>query len=295
MTMTHACTLSARCALAALLAGQLLIAAGIAPSAFASECAAGADAASDIPHAEAGEAERWVQLIAQRHAAVHTIHARITYDRIQDLLGAVERRYGRLVYDAGPPGRFAVHVDRLLVDDRLEQQDRWYVFDGRWLIERLNDRRQFLARQLVGPDTDPADQDPLALGRGPFVVPIGPNAQHMLERFDVSVIHGHEDDNDADTDEADTDAAAGNAETHDLLRLRLVPRDHDRTDFERIDIWYDRDTLLPQRVRSVDQSQNISDIFLRDAQLDAPVDSAIFDTTPPTERGWEIEITPWES
>lgn len=245
------------------------------------------------------EAEGWVHRIAERHAAVRTLHARLTYDRIQELLGATERRFGRLVYEAGPPGRFAVHVDRLLVDDRLEQQDRWYVFDGRWLVERLNDRQQFLARQIVGPDADPADQDPLALGRGPFVVPIGPNARHMLERFAVRVIEGEDKDCEADTDEpADdevrADAAADGEASEDLLHLRLVPRDHDRTDFASIDIWYDRDSLLPRRVRSVDQSQNVSDIFLRDPRIDESVDPTIFDTAPPEERGWEIEITPWE-
>lgn len=258
-------------------------------AAACSVLSAGAPEDETTAEATDPEAEGWVHRIAERHAAVRTLHARLTYDRIQELLGATERRFGRLVYEAGPPGRFAVHVDRLLADDRLEQQDRWYVFDGRWLVERLNDRQQFLARQIVGPDADPADQDPLALGRGPFVVPIGPNARHMLERFAVRVIEG--DDAGSDTD---ADAAADSEAAADLLRLRLVPRDHDRTDFASIDIWYDRDSLLPRRVRSVDQSQNVSDIFLRDPRLDEPVDPTIFDTAPPEQRGWEIEITPWE-
>lgn len=281
--MTHSRAVAVRLTFASLLVTGIGVAACSAQSAGAPENAVATIETSP-------EAEQWVQRIAQRHAAVRTLQARLTYDRIQDLLGATERRFGRLVYDAGPPGRFAVHVDRLLVDDRLEEQDRWYVFDGRWLVERLKDRRQFLARQVISPDTDPADQDPLALGRGPFVVPIGPNARHMLERFVVSVITSEDESDEAATEEAHDVTLAD-----DMLHLRLVPRDHDRTDFASIDIWYDGDSLLPQRVRSVDQSQNVSDIFLRDAQLDEPVDPAIFDTTPPAERGWEVEITPWES
>lgn len=241
-------------------------------------------------------AAAWVRRIADRHADVQSVHARLIYDRIQDLLGAEERRFGILVYDAGPPGRFAVHVDRLLIDDRLENQDRWYVFDGRWLVERLTDRRQFMARQVVAPDADPTMQDPLALGRGPFVVPIGPNGQRLLERFDVEIIEDPPAEPDAmdQTSTGNADDASPATDSSELLHLRLSPREHDRTDFETIDIWYDRQTLLPQRVRSMDSSDNVSDIFLRDLKIDQPVDTMLFDTAPPDERGWEIEITPWE-
>lgn len=277
--------------LAAACSGESTSSDAPAPPPATTQPAAPSEQTTQTPPTDADPvAEAWVARIAQRHAKIQSVHARLIYDRIQDLLGAEERRFGSLVYDAGPPGRFAVHIDRLLVDDRLEPQDRWYVFDGRWLIERLTDRRQFLARQVVGPDVDPATQDPLALGRGPFVVPIGPNGQRLLERFDVDVIEPGAEDN-AD----DELAPAATPDEHALLHLRLVPKAHDRTDFDRIDVWYDRETLLPQRVRSIDPSENVSDIFLRDLRMDEPVDAAIFDTTPPQERGWEVEITPWES
>jgi len=217
----------------------------------------------------------WLERIGHKHADVRTLHAQLVYDRIQGVLGDTQRRLGTLTYEAGPPARFAVHFDRLLVDQRLVEQDRWYVFDGHWLVERLVTERQFLAYEVVPPTSAPVD--PLAIGQGPFVVPISPDPQRLLARFSVAMI-----------DETAEEEPPGS------IHLRLTPRADRAGEFTRIDIWYDRDTLLPMEVWTLDDSENESRVMLREPQVNGPVDAIFFDTQPPGEHGCDVQISPWE-
>jgi len=233
-------------------------------------------ATSPAPTAEQRqEVDTWLQRIAEQQQQIKTLRAKLVYDRIQGLLEDQQRRFGELTYIAGPPAQFAVHFDRLLVEDRLDQQDRWYIFDGRWLVERLDDRKQFTAYEIVPPDATPDEADPLALGHGPFVVPLGADVNRLRERFDVELVPGEEDD------------------PENSVHLRLRPLPQTRIEHTQIDIWYDRDSLLPVRVRTIDDSENESIIVLRDPEVNITIDPSLIDTTAPSERGWDVSITPW--
>lgn len=261
---------------------------GLSASCAAQATTDGADVASQGPDlqrasapAEAAtapasdpQALAWLQRIGRKHAEARTLTAQLVYDRIQGMLGDTQRRLGTLVYEAGPPARFAVHFDRLLVDQRLVEQDRWYVFDGRWLVERLVTERQFLAYEVVPPGAGPADA--LAVGQGPFVVPISPDTKRLLERFDVAVVEAAEED------------------PTKSLHLRLTPRADRSSEFTQIDIWYDRESLLPVQVWTADESENESKVTLREVKVNVPVQVEVFDTQAPTERGWDVQISPWE-
>ena len=203
-----------------------------------------------------------------------TLSAQLRYDRIQGLVGDRQRRFGALVYEAGPPGRFAVHFDRVLVDERLDRQDRWYVFDGVWLVERHEDQKLFMKRQVAPPGGDGAD--PLALGEGPIPIPITSKKDRVLKRFDVEVVAPTESD------------------PVDTVHLRLAPKAGVGVDFESVDLWYGRQTLLPVRVRTVDDSENESVIDVSDAEVNGPVNRALLDTSEPRDPGWRVEVTPWE-
>ncbi|MCC7145855.1 MAG: hypothetical protein IT443_05370 [Phycisphaeraceae bacterium] len=254
------------------------------------------------------QAEEWLDRIAKRHRSLKTLKATLVYDRLQGILGDKQRRFGTLFYTAGPPGKFALHFDRLLVDERLEKQDRWYIFDGHWLIERLDERHQFLAHEIVPPrstpgstpgsapgsdgvneprtsvsgDSPPANSDatkspdPLALGQGPFAVPISPDKDRLLRRFSAVVIESAEDD------------------PANSVHLRLYPKPGARIDYTQVDSWYDRDSLMPLRVRTIDDSENESLVQLSKVEENPMLDEKLFNTKPPTERGWEVQISPWE-
>lgn len=233
----------------------------------------------------ADEADAWLDRIAAVHKDVHALRAELVYDRIQGLLGDQQRRFGTLDYVAGPPAKFAIHFDRLLADERMEKQDRWYIFDGRWLVERLDDRKQFIGQEVEPPpgSTSPTAEnapgggvDPLAMGQGPFVVPISPDKDRILSRYEVVVVPAAEDD------------------PPNSLHLRLTPRQGQRISFTSADLWYDRETLMPQRVQTIDDSENQSIVKLSKVEVNPNVADDLFSTAPPQERGWDVQLSPWE-
>ena len=226
------------------------------------------------------DTDAWLDRIEQRAATIKTLHAKLRYDRTQQLVGDRQRRFGNLVYDAGPPGKFAVHFDRLLVDRRLDRDDRRYIFDGQWMVERYEQEKIFIKRQIAPPpDTQTHDKqpqtDPLALGDGPFVLPLTFDKAQLLKRFDVMLILPTDDD------------------PSQSVHLHLTPKHSHDNRFTELDLWYDRETLLPVRARTIDDSENESVIDLTDVRVNEPIDPAVLDTTPPTTDDWRVEIKPW--
>ncbi len=226
--------------------------------------------------------EPTLEVLTKVEKATHAIEAmtgKITYDRIQGLLGDKQRRYGSLVYHAGPPARFAIHLDRMLIDRAIRPRDRWYIFDGRWLVERLDDEKRFTKWQIVPPDKDPAEVDPLGAGEGPFALPIRVNKNDLVRRFKVQLVEPAEDD------------------PADSVHLKLLPRDGVRVDFQELDLYYDKDTLLPVQVRTLDDAESGDESIIKLRDLDTNpdnVDTTVIDVSEPTERGWHTEVKPWE-
>lgn len=63
-------------------------------------------------------------------------------------------------------------------------------------------------------------------------------------------------------------------------------------DLTRIDLWYDRETLIPRRVATVDDSENTSIIDLMKVQTNRDLPDRTFDTTPPRGAGWDVQVVP---
>lgn len=240
-------------------------------TALAACAAPGGEQPATQPVAASPEVEQWLDRIEQRTDDVSTLRAKVTYDTIQGLLGDEQRRFGTLYYEAGPPARFAIHLDRLVVDNALRPQDRWYVFDGQWLAERIADEKTFIRRELVPPGEE---RDLLRIGEGPFAIPLDLEKDKVLERFEVALVEDQP------------------AEVENSVHLRLTPRPDVDIEQEQIDIWYDRDNLLPVRVHTREEASEESVIRLRDIELGEPIAAERFDTTPPTEPGWQIELKP---
>ncbi len=238
-----------------------------------------AGAASTAAHETSGGYDVTPQLdeildrIEVKSDTIETLQADIRYDRIQGLLGDEQRRFGSLVYQAGPPAQFAVRFDRLVIDNTVRKQDRAYVFDGHWLTEKLDDQKVYIRRQLV--DDDEA-ADPIKLGEGPFALPLNHKKQEVLNRFDVQL-----------ADESDDDDLPG------CYHLLLFP--HEELDIKptRIELWYDRETLLPRRAMTIDErdeSQSVVDILkLRE---NVRVNASIFSIPPPDGHDWVVEEKP---
>jgi outer membrane lipoprotein-sorting protein len=145
------------------------------------------------------------------------------------------------------------------------------------------DTKQFTRRQLAGPNDPP--QDLLSIGRGPFPMPIGQKRRQVLAMYDVT-LHAPN--------------AGAQAPAH---HLTLTPRAAEpnnvpaagRDDLKKIDIWYDRKTLLPERIRTVDDQGNLTTVQLREPKVNELTGVDLdkrFDTSAPTEPGWQVRIIP---
>lgn len=266
-----------------LLRNFLIIALFVSPVAqaqpAASQPAASQPATTQPAATQPTDAAGWLDVIAHRAENINTFRAKVRYDRQQILQGDEQRRFGTLLYIAGPPAQFKVHFYTLLVDGIPRKENQLWMFDGQWLVERHDDTKQFHKRQIVSPDADPKKIDPLALGDGPFSIPLKAQRGEIMRRFNVTL---------AEPDEFDP---------KNTIHLILKPKNPDH-DFEQIDLWYSRITLLPIKGESVHAGSGDVDVFnlLDPIQINSPVEANEIDTTAPSangERGWHEQITPW--
>jgi outer membrane lipoprotein-sorting protein len=77
------------------------------------------------------------------------------------------------------------------------------------------------------------------------------------------------------------------------VHLQLTPKPDRDIDLTRVNLWYDRETLLPQRavtVKGDEGAQNKSIVTLLDVTMNAELEADAFDTAPPQQPGWDVEI-----
>lgn len=189
-------------------------------------------------------------------------------------------RIGRLMFDspthgdvgAKPRRRFQVEFTREIVDDRQDDKRTIYVFDGQWFVERLPDQKEVRRRQVVPPGET---IDPLAIGEGPFPVPIGQQRAKILERFSAELL--------PPGDGFDTPHES----LSDTYQLRLTPRAgaDEAKQLKSIRIWYRKQDLLPRLARTQDRDGSTTEVFLTAMELNKPLPEGAFDTSRPA--GWK--------
>ncbi len=213
--------------------------------------------------------------IERQSSTITTYQAKLRLDQVQGLQGDEQRRFGSVHYVHGKPVRFGIHFQSVVINNKLKPEDRQWVFDGQWLVERLNDRKQFIKRQIA----DPAlAEDPLSLERSKFPIPLRPNRQEVLQRFAVAY------------------AEPGAQAPENSFRLVLTPRPNSGLKLSQIHVWYDRNTLLPVRCMALDnESGDELTYTLTDAKVNEPIDPRELDTsTPAPGSGWDVQIKPWQ-
>jgi hypothetical protein len=281
-TMTHdpACGLARACLLACLTLGGAALADSPLPAAPTS---APTTTAPDIQATP--EAIALLDKIQAEAPKIKSIQADIRYDRIVPVVGDKQRRFGTMLYFPGPPAQFSIHFDRLLVDGRTDKQDRWYIFDGQWLVERLDDKKQFFKRQIVSPkvaQNSPDQADPLGSGNGPFIVPLSLKKDRVLARFVVSILPNKKGDRENTT------------------QLLLKPKPGANSEYTEIHIWVANDlpardeSLIPLRVYTVGDSGNESIIDLTAVKRNGALPVQPIDTSEPkAEDKYQVSVTPW--
>lgn len=213
--------------------------------------------------------------VAAADAKIETLTASIRYETIQALLDDRQVRRGTALLHISPDRRlkrFRVSFTQFISSRGLEEQSRDYIFDGRYLVERLNDEKQFIKREVVRPGQE---IDPLAID-GPLPLPIGQSREAILRRFTAELLEREGDE---------SDRLKGH------YRLRLTARNAD-DDLETVDLWYDPATLLPGRALITERGGDSVRVDLVRAKVNSvEVDPAEFSTqSPPLSEGWRIDV-----
>lgn len=273
---------------------MFLLAVAIGPSAAAFQVSGKAATSADQP--APNQAEKLLDELERVDGNLETLRARVQYTKTFAIQGDRQERRGTLYYERGgegesPDRRFAIRFEELVVGQRLEREEQFYVFDGEWVVEKVPSDRQFTKRQVVPPGES---FDPLRIGEGPFPVPIGQRKKDITDRFHASV---------PDVTEGLPEWLHPFAQDKDIRQLHLVPREGttEADDFERVRVWYRRmetpggtPTLIPQIARAIEPIGDESLVILTDILVNQPIEDEVFDTsTPPRGAAWNVHIQPW--
>lgn len=224
---------------------------------------------------------------------IKTFKADIRYTRIFALAGDEQTRDGTLYFetvdrgDATTPAsrRFAVQFTQLRVGSRVEKEKKDYIFDGEWLVEKLEKEKQFIKRQVVPPGER---FDPLRIGEGPFPVPVGQRRDDVLSRYNVKLL-STEDGLAADSLRSFVNNGEG------TYQLSLIPKaePQDGDELAEIRVWYRKGDLLPRMSRTINVAGDESIVqMLNPEKNPKDLPHRIFDTATPA-RGWNVRIEPY--
>jgi len=234
-------------------------------------------------------AEALLSALEDAGREIRTLSAGVRYVRRMALQGDEQTRQGALYFEQSPAGegqpprrRFAVVFDTLYVSGRRQPDRQAWVFDGRWLVERRPDEKQYVARELA-----PAGEqiDPLRLGEGPLPIPIGQRAADVLARFRAELVNPHNG--------LEDEPGSVHELVADTWQLRLTPRESfaQESGFEEVRLWYDRETLLPRLAKTIDTDGDEAFVVLVGTRVNGPIVDGVFDIEPPAAgAGWDVQI-----
>lgn len=248
------------------------------------------------------------ELLAELEKAdrdIRTFSSQIRYTRLFEIENDIQTRIGRLYFRTDPPPDpaadkavsrrrwVAVRFEQFIAGQRADKQEKLWVFDGQWLVEKDPVEKQFMKRRMVRPGQV---FDPLRVGEGPFFVPVGQRREDMELYFTAALrpaSEGLEDTYDPQRDQLLKTLAA---KLEGLIQLELTPRPHMKQveDFALIRIWYDPKTLLPRASLSVDPLGDIDVFELFSIDINEgrnPLPEGVFSVDPPSPgEGYHVEI-----
>lgn len=215
------------------------------------------------------------------------IRADIDYKVVNPKLGDSESRTGWIAYQRGgqkQPARFRVHFDTLRQGEGRTVKDQLdYAFDGRWLTV-VKHRIKQIARYEIVAEGEKAQ--PLKLGKGPFPLPFGQEADDVIKFFlpttrPLGPL-------------GPGPGALRDGEPKDTDYLKLVPRPQyrRRMSFTRLEMWVSRKRFLPVKIISRDHSKNITTVVFKNIKTPKSFPADMFRL--PRKAGWTYTEKPLE-
>lgn len=200
--------------------------------------------------------------------------------------GGQQVRYGILKFTSGtdaankPQRRFAILIDRMLLDGQDRDDKHNFIFDGHYLLETYPTQKQYVRRHIVGADQA---KDPLRIGEGPFPIPVGQKKADLLARFNISVVPPLE---------SAPESEQLRRILFNCIQLKLIPREgtEQAKAFAEIRLWYASTDMLPVFARTLDPSGTGSEVFLTNVKKNVQIPESTFKTDAPSKaEGWNGE------
>ncbi len=233
--------------------------------------------------------------LAQQDESTDSLVGTIRFTTINALENDRQQRFGTLAIQRQADGQrnYAVSFTTRLIDDRQETIAEEFIFDGRWLVERLPNEKQFNKHELV-----PAGQtlDPMELMRdAPFWVSLGHDQDRLLASYNAEILPTTQ----SLIDNENFPELAFFAELPTIVntvQLKLTPKPGSgfEDDWEWVRIWINPDTLLPALYIKAEWTGDLQIVELFAAKTNTEIPAETFDTTTPDARsGWRVQISPW--
>lgn len=200
-----------------------------------------------------------LEALRKKVAELKSYQADVQYIFEQPLLESRSERRGRLYYKKQPGGsKLRLNFQTLKTDDEPEQKCvEQFIFDGVWLTRIDYQIRQADFYQKA-PKNKPVDAFDLADEQLPI---IGfAKIEDLKKQFDITLIESARRDR--------------NDLSH--LHLKVKPDSAYKDDYAAVDIWIDKATSLPRKIRATSTEQDIYDIRLLKARGNKKLKSSIF-------------------
>lgn len=243
--------------------------------------AAGPDEKPAPESARQVDASQWLKDIQATLDAMDVLEARVRYDTIQGLVGDVQTRFGKLIYQADTPRRFRIDFDHIKQSGKsLKPMKETLVFDGRFLAEIKPEQKRFNRYELVSEAEAEAMFD---LTDSRFPLPVDLNREQIEANYEVVLI-----------DPVMPNPMIATEKMEGAVQLRLTPKPGKDLTYAQMDIWFDKATKMPRLVHAINagDSGDESVIRLDSVKTDMKVDQGLFNTEAPKEPGWEVQFTP---
>lgn len=212
----------------------------------------------------------------------------VLYARYDAVLDDRQFRWGTLRYASLDTGTHS-EMDRGAGEDRLKvfradfnryfdgvsirEETQAWVFDGRWLIEQDHTDKRFRKVEITpAQSSERAGFDPMKLGEGPFVIPIGQEKSEILARFEIEqrpVWEGLEAPiNDLDRD-WDKNFRSNVVAEERALQMLLTPRHDGVSEHDLIRLWYVRKQVDDLGSTADGNTERWVPMLVRTMQLDS--------------------------
>jgi len=244
-----------------------------------------APAPAPAPAANAESGGALLDRLEARGRTMRDFSASVVVEQFDALTEEREVRRARVVMTGGEGKKkvIGIVIDEFIdASGRGATDGRRFLFEDGWLIEMDPARKQVVKRQLARAGES---FDPLRLGDGPFIVPLGQPRAAVEREFVVS---------DASIPDHGFFKSLRSA-ADGLCALQLVAREGTEAhrSMRSLTLVFDRATLAPRGVEVLKHNGDTERVLLRESAIDGGIDAKQAEVIAlPDMAGWRVDERP---